>query len=196
MDHHNKYLVAGNDQKAVRQSRNGSSRKAWWLVEVVDNGIAAASTHLIRLKSCHGRYLTASNSPFLLGMTGNKVLQTQPENLRDMLIEWEPIRDGFQVKLRAFGGTFLRGNGGMQPWKNSVTHDIPLTGSTNQWILWTAAAVEVPQIQSSLSESLSSFSSFSDDSLGSPMSLHSTNSPTASIQRFDKVRSLFTCFIY
>ncbi|KAL6983844.1 hypothetical protein U1Q18_017218 [Sarracenia purpurea var. burkii] len=30
----------------------------------------------------------------------------------------------------------------MPLWKKSVTHDSPLTGSTNHWILWSVAAVE------------------------------------------------------
>ncbi|CAA2968842.1 Hypothetical predicted protein [Olea europaea subsp. europaea] len=120
--HLNKYLVADDDQESTRQSRNGSARKARWLVELVDN-----NPHVIRLKSCHGRYLTASDEAFLLGMTGHKVLQTLPENIKDLKIEWQPIRDGFQVRLKAFGGTYLRANGGMPPWRRSITHDNPHT---------------------------------------------------------------------
>uniref|UniRef100_A0A5B7AJW3 DUF569 domain-containing protein n=1 Tax=Davidia involucrata TaxID=16924 RepID=A0A5B7AJW3_DAVIN len=181
--HLDKYLVAHDDQQSVRQSRNGSSRKARWLVELVEgNG------HVLRLKSCHGRYLTASNAPFLLGMTGKKVLQTLPADERDLSVEWQPIRDGFQLKLKAFGGTYLRANGGTPPWRNSVTHDSHAT-STHNWVLWDAVAVDVPENES-LTDYLSmvsSFSSISDDlfgsELGSPVSIQSTYSPRFSTNK-------------
>ena len=92
--HHNKYLVADGDQVTVRQSRNGGTKKARWLVETIDG-----DANVVRLKSFHGLYLTASNAPFLLGMTGKKVLQTRPDKPRDMSVEWRPERDGFQVKI-------------------------------------------------------------------------------------------------
>lgn len=182
--HHNKYLVADDDQEKVRQSKNGSSRKARWVVEFVPD-----NTQVLRLKSCHGRYLTATNQPFLLGMTGNKVLQTQPENMRDMFIDWKPEKDGFhQLKLRAFGGTYLRANGGSPPWRNSITHDSPYTSSTSKWILWDVEVVEIPENEplNDYLSMLSSLSSVSDDVLseiGSPVSIHSTNSPRLSIHR-------------
>ncbi|KAL7181709.1 hypothetical protein ACSBR1_040578 [Camellia fascicularis] len=182
--HHNKYLVADDDQEKVRQSKNGSSRKARWVVEFVPD-----NTQVLRLKSCHGRYLTATNQPFLLGMTGNKVLQTQPENMRDMFIDWKPEKDGFhQLKLRAFGGTYLRANGGSPPWRNSITHDSPYTSSTSKWILWDVEVVEIPENEplNDYLSMLSSFSSVSDDVLseiGSPVSIHSINSPRLSIHQ-------------
>ncbi|RVW31282.1 hypothetical protein CK203_100350 [Vitis vinifera] len=102
--HLDKYLVADDDKETVRQSRNGLSRRAKWLVE--------GSGHVIRLKSCHGRYLTASDTAYLLGMTGKK------------------------VKFKTRGGKFLRANGGTPPWRNSVTHDYPNSSATRNWILW------------------------------------------------------------
>lgn len=57
--HNGKYLIASKDEKSVRQSRDGSSVNALWSVEFVDN------QHYLRLKSCYGKYLTASNVPFL-----------------------------------------------------------------------------------------------------------------------------------
>ncbi|GLT45343.1 hypothetical protein SLA2020_298760 [Shorea laevis] len=91
--HLDKYLVADDDKEAVRQSRNGSAKKARWFVELVGD-----ETNVIRLKSCHGKYLAASDQEFLLGMTGKKkVLQAVPEKLVDWNIRWEPIRDGFQA---------------------------------------------------------------------------------------------------
>ncbi|XAR56049.1 hypothetical protein NMG60_11036338 [Bertholletia excelsa] len=183
--HHSKYLVADDDQETVRQSRNGSSRRAQWLVERVDG-----KPHLIRLKSCHDRYLTASYAPFLLGMTGNKVLQTSPDNMKEPTIEWEPIRHDFKVKFRAFGGSYLRANGGTPPWRNSITHDKPYTNSTHNWIIWDLEAVDgfeketVPGYISPLS---SFSSSFSDDLHGSefeyPASVYSFGTPTMSMKK-------------
>lgn len=191
--HLDKYLVADEDQQTVRQSRNGSTRKARWIVEIVET-----NSHVVRLRSCYGRYLTASSSPFLLGMTGNKVLQTVPENMRDFAIEWQPIRDGFQVKIRGFGGKYLRANGGTLPWRNSVTHDNPHSGSTNNWILWTVEGVDIPedeQLNDYLSM-VSSFSSVSDelsslDGLGSPFSNVSANNSPA---RFFSTKNRATSF--
>ncbi|KAH6815686.1 hypothetical protein C2S51_020506 [Perilla frutescens var. frutescens] len=141
--HLNKYLVAEDDQISTRQSRRGgAARKARWLVELVDN-----NRGVVRLKSCNHRYLAASNAPFLFGMTGRKVLQTLPGNPeKDPSIEWQPIRDGFQVKLIAFDGTMLRANGGTPPWRNSVTHDRPHAAATYDWVVWDVEAVESPLI--------------------------------------------------
>ncbi|OMO51650.1 hypothetical protein CCACVL1_29666 [Corchorus capsularis] len=152
--HLEKYLIADDDQETVRQSRNGAGKRARWFVELVPD-----KPNVIRLRSCHGKYLTATDLPFLLGMTGKKVLQTVPENM-DWKLQWEPIRDGFQVKLKTWCGKFLRANGGTPPWRNSVTHDEPHTGATQRWILWDVEAVQVPESES-LVEYLSSVSSFS-----------------------------------
>ncbi|WOL15237.1 hypothetical protein Cni_G24018 [Canna indica] len=135
--HHDKYLVAEEDQEHVSQERDGTSRAARWIVERVDN-----APHVLRLRSCYGRYLTASNEPFLLGVTGKKVLQTLPARL-DSSIEWEPLREGTQAKLKTRYGNYLRGNGGLPPWRNSVTHDVPHRTATQDWILWDVDVVEV-----------------------------------------------------
>ncbi|XVF58227.1 hypothetical protein PTKIN_Ptkin07bG0047500 [Pterospermum kingtungense] len=134
--HHDKYLLADDDQETVSQDRNGSGRNAKWRVELVDS----STTH-IRLKSCYGKYLTASNMPFLLGMTGKKVLQTLPRRL-DSSVEWEPVRDGVQVRLRTRYGQYLRANGGLPPWRNHITHDVPHRTATQDWVLWNVDAVE------------------------------------------------------
>ncbi|EXB36667.1 hypothetical protein L484_002081 [Morus notabilis] len=136
--HHEKYLLADDDEESVCQHRNGSVRNARWTVEIVDN----TGANVLRFKSCYGKYLTASNMPFLLGMTGKKVLQTLPTRL-DSSTEWEPIREGFQVRLKTRYGQFLRANGGLPPWRNSITHDIPHRTSTQDWVLWDVDVVEL-----------------------------------------------------
>lgn len=137
LGHHDKYLLADDDEESVCQDRNGSIRQAKWTLELVE------SAGVVRLKSCYGKYLTASNVPFLLGMTGKKVLQTLPTGRLDSSLEWEPLRDGVQVRLKTRYGNFLRANGGLPPWRNSVTHDIPHRTSTQDWILWDVDVVEI-----------------------------------------------------
>lgn len=156
--HLDKYLVADDDRETVRQSRNGSSSKARWFVETIEGKNGS-----VLLRSYHGTYLTASDAPFLLGMTGKKVLQTAPpEKLSgEWSLQWEPIRDGFQVKLRSWCGKYLRGNGGTPPWRNSVTHDEPHTGTTQNWILWDVEPAGDSEFDRSSEDSLSYMSSFS-----------------------------------
>ncbi|XP_051148304.1 uncharacterized protein LOC127263363 [Andrographis paniculata] len=172
--HLDKYLVAGEDQAAVRQSRNGAARKARWLVELVDT-----NPHVVRLKSCYNRYLAASGEPYLLCMTGRRVLQTLPENhAKDLSIEWQPIRDGFQVKLKASDGTYLRANGGTPPWRNTVTHDCPHAAATHDWVVWDVEAVEVPEDEAVADywSMVWSFSSISDEIAGLDIGPLSTRS--------------------
>ncbi|XP_010250156.1 PREDICTED: uncharacterized protein LOC104592470 [Nelumbo nucifera] len=134
--HHEKYLFVEEDKESVSQDRNGSSWNAKWGVEFIEGG------NYVRLKSCYDRNLTASNEAFLLGMTGKKVLQTTPRKL-DSSVKWEPIRGGFQVKLKTRYGNFLHTNGGVPPWRNSITHDIPHKTATQDWILWDVDVVEI-----------------------------------------------------
>ncbi|KAG4911594.1 hypothetical protein JHK82_052200 [Glycine max] len=139
--HHDKYMLADDDQENVFQDRNGCYMNAKWIVDVVEN------SNFIRLKSCYGKYLTASNMPFILRGTGKKVLQTLPTRLNSS-IEWEPIREGVQVRLRTRYGQYLRGNGGLPPWRNTITHDVPHRTATANWILWDVDIVELrPQTQ-------------------------------------------------
>lgn len=93
---------------------------------------------------------------------------------------WEPLRYGFQVKLRGYGGKFLSASGGTLRWSNRVTHDSPYSTTTHNWILWNIEPVDVPEDES-LTDYLtmvSNFSSVSDElstlDLGSPMSMHSS----------------------
>jgi len=135
--HLGKYLVADEDNNNLRQSRNGTSKKSLWLIELVET-----KTHHIRLRSHHGRYLTATDTAFLLGMTGNKVVQADYDAGLGWKYEWEPIKEGLDVKLRSWCGKYLRGNGGTPPWRNSITHDDP-SSATHNWILWGVEIVEL-----------------------------------------------------
>ncbi|CAI9758362.1 unnamed protein product [Fraxinus pennsylvanica] len=87
-----KYLIAEDDQESICQHRDGATNNALWTVEFVQG------RDLLRIKSCYGRYLTATNIPFLTGVRGKKVLQTLPSKF-DPATEWEPLRDGMQVRL-------------------------------------------------------------------------------------------------
>lgn len=134
--HHDKYLWADEDEETVTQDKDGARPNARWKVEFLEGD------SVIRLKSCYNKYLTATELPFLLGMTGKKVLQTVPPRL-DSSTEWEPIRDGFHVKIKTRYGNFLRANGGPPPWRNRVTHDIPHRTATQDWILWEVDVMEI-----------------------------------------------------
>ncbi|KMZ70841.1 hypothetical protein ZOSMA_192G00190 [Zostera marina] len=131
--HHEKFLAADDDKETVGQERYGSTRRAKW--EVEQHGDPNDVVSLVRLKSCYGLYLTASNTPFLLGASGHKVLQTKPQRL-DSSIQWELIKEGRQFKLKTRYGNFLRANAGLPPWRNSVTHHIPHRSCTQDWLLW------------------------------------------------------------
>lgn len=133
---HDKYLLADEDEESVCQDRNGSIVNAKWTVEILEEA------NVLRFKSCYGKYLTASNMPSLFGMTGKKVLQTLPKRL-DSSVEWEPIREGFQVRLKTRYGLYLRANGGLPPWRNSITHDIPHRTATQDWVLWDVDVVQI-----------------------------------------------------
>lgn len=134
--HHGKYLTADKDEDSVSQNRSASSKNAHWSVELTGN--------FLRLKSFHGKYLTASDRPFLLGMTGCKVIQTLAMRCLDSSssVEWEPVVEGERVKLRARNGNFLRANGGLPPWRNSITHDFPHRAATRDWVLWDVHVME------------------------------------------------------
>lgn len=142
---HGKFLIADADEENVIQDRNGTTKNARWTVELSEN------PRIIHLKSCYGRYLTASNSPFLLGVKGMKVTQNVPKK-QEASIEWEPIREGNHVRFATRQGQYLRANGGMPPWRNSITHDIPLRESRRAWLLWTIDVLEVLPTFSKLSD--------------------------------------------
>ncbi|KAL8044994.1 hypothetical protein ABFS82_08G083800 [Erythranthe guttata] len=136
--HKDKYLIAEEDRSTISQGRDKSAPNAVWEVEFVQGGKDA-----IRLKSCFNTYLTASCTPFLPGVTGKRVVQTRPcQQGGDPATEWEPHRDGMQVRLRSLWGQFLRPNGGLPPWRNSITHDVPHRSKTRDKVLWDVEVVE------------------------------------------------------
>ncbi|CAH8349877.1 unnamed protein product [Eruca vesicaria subsp. sativa] len=171
--HLDKFLVADDDQETIRQSREGDSQRAVWTVETV-----VGKPNLLRLRSCHGTYLTASNKPLLLGMTGEKVTQTPKSNkLMDWQTQWEPVRDGFSVKLKSWCGKWMRANGGTPPWRNSVTHDEPHTLKTKNWLVWDVITVDGFDLENMSDGDESSVSSHHSGSVpGSPTSAWSKKS--------------------
>ncbi|KAJ1288123.1 hypothetical protein BS78_02G065700 [Paspalum vaginatum] len=136
--HHDKYLYADEDESHVVQDRNAASPNSRWAVEPVPH-----SPGVLRLRSRYGRYLSASNEPFLLGASGRKVLQTLPHRL-DSSVEWVPVRDDGAhtrgARLRTRYGNFLRANTGLPPWRNSVTHDA--THRHAGWVVWDVEVVQ------------------------------------------------------
>ena len=133
---HNKYLTADENEETVSQGKNGSTENAQWTVELVSH-----SYHVIRLKSCYGKYLTASNERFFLGVTGKKVMQLKPSRL-DSSVEWEPVREGSKILLKTTYGNYLRANDGPPPRRKSVTHDNPRS-ATLESISWEVDVVEI-----------------------------------------------------
>ncbi|KAI3726073.1 hypothetical protein L1987_65870 [Smallanthus sonchifolius] len=133
--HHHKYLSADEDGEYVSQDRQGTVKNARWTVEFDSD-----YDNVIRLKSYYGRYLTASEDPHLLGATGQKVIQSLPRKI-DSSVDWEPVQEGSKVRLKTRYGNYLRANGGVPPWRNSITHDIP--HRHHNWILWDVEVVEI-----------------------------------------------------
>ncbi|ESQ49940.1 hypothetical protein EUTSA_v10022210mg [Eutrema salsugineum] len=112
--HNEKNVIADEDQESVHQDRRGTTKNTRWTVEIIPG------SNVIRLQSCYGKYLTATNIHFLLGATGKKVLQTLPEKL-DSSAEWEPILIG--------------------QWYTSVRT------VTQDWILWSVDVLQIRVIE-------------------------------------------------
>ncbi|XP_057785949.1 uncharacterized protein LOC131003482 [Salvia miltiorrhiza] len=132
VSYRDKYLTAEEDEESVIQDEEQRPQSVW-TVELVEDRDA------IRLRSCFGKYLTASTIPLLPGVTAKKVVQTSSPS---PATEWEPLRDGMQVKLRSCCGNFLRPNGGLPPWRNIVTHDIPHLPNSGNKLLWDVQIVD------------------------------------------------------
>lgn len=82
------------------------------------------------------------------------------------------------MKLKTSGGTYLRANGAVPPWRNSVTHD---SSNKDNWMLFDVEVVEIPEDEefSDYLTMVTSFSAVSDEisglEYGSPMSIHSSS---------------------
>ncbi|KAL3525973.1 hypothetical protein ACH5RR_014345 [Cinchona calisaya] len=127
--HKGKYLTAGDDEESVRQDRDGSTKQAHWTVEFVDD------KNVVRLKSCYGKYLSATNEPIVPKTKGHKVLQTLPTRLNSS-IEWDVEKDGSQLRFKTHYGQYLRPYGGLPPYRNRVGHDVPCRTNTEDKIVW------------------------------------------------------------
>nr|XP_024923697.2 uncharacterized protein LOC107435393 isoform X4 [Ziziphus jujuba var. spinosa] len=125
--HHQRYLFAKDDQETVGQDKDRSSNGTRWTVEFV-----TGFNSVIRLKSCYGKYLTASDQPLILEGLGSsmKVAQTRPSPV-DSTIEWELIRVGQHIRLKSRHhsvDSFLRGSGRFRLY--SVSHYPPQEHTT------------------------------------------------------------------
>ncbi|KAL8239819.1 hypothetical protein R6Q59_016386 [Mikania micrantha] len=129
-----KYIVGDDNEQSVSLDRDGSTENAKW--EVFPTG-----ENYICFKSCHGKYLMASNTPFLQGVKGKKIIQTKLKLDLDGSVSWEPLRDGFQVRPKTHTGSFLP-LGGLPPWRNNVTHDNPHRTKAKEKVLWDIEIVE------------------------------------------------------
>lgn len=136
VSYRDKYLSADIDEESVIQDDDKGGGESVWTVELVEGKDA------IRLRSCYDTYLTASSIPLLPGVTAKKAIQKSRFLLSDAAVEWEPVRDGMQVKLRSSCGNFLRPNGGLPPWRNVVTHDVPHLPNSRSKLLWDVQIVE------------------------------------------------------
>lgn len=194
--HLDKYLI--DDNGKLRQSRNGTVKRAQWTVEKVE--AFETHRHVVRLKSFNGKYLTATETPFRLGVTGKAVILTELEEGLDGKNEWEPIRDGFQVKFRSYCGKYLRGNGGAPPWRNSVTHDDSDSSVSKGCFLWDVETVMEKDVNELFSESF--LASFASDDVSvnsdtaSPMSVFSLKSPPARRNLQLQVRLPILCLLF
>ncbi|CAM6062489.1 unnamed protein product [Sphagnum tenellum] len=139
---YDKYLCA-KDERLVCQERDTNEKGTIWSVEkVASTGFNNDDNNSVRIKSVNGMYLTALEVALLLGDKGNKVQQTYSSKA-DSAVEWEPIQVGkLQLKLKTKRGTYLRANGGIPPYKNSVTHNGTKKDSPLNSFLWEVEVVE------------------------------------------------------
>lgn len=139
---YDKYLCA-KDERLVCQERDRNEKGTIWSVEkVASTGFNNDDNNSVRIKSVNGMYLTALEVALLLGDKGNKVQQTHSSKA-DSAVEWEPIQVGkHQLNLKTKRGTYLRANGGIPPYKNSVTHNGTKKDSTLNSFLWEVEVVD------------------------------------------------------
>ncbi|RLN33476.1 uncharacterized protein C2845_PM03G22380 [Panicum miliaceum] len=129
--HHDKYLYADDDEAHVIQDHNAASPNARWVVEPVPH-----SPGVLRLRSRYGRYLSASNKPFLLGALVAKCSRPYPTAST-------PPSSGCPSATMAAVESVLvvRASApGLPPWRNSVTHDTPHQHAG--WVVWDVEIVQ------------------------------------------------------
>ncbi|CAH1437651.1 unnamed protein product [Lactuca virosa] len=145
-----RYLIAEQDEESVSKCRDGSTKNAQWTIEMNDE-------ESLFLKSCYGKYLTASNQPSIPGMIAKhlKVTQTSPEKKntshqwlpvsQSPMIQSDPVKQ-YSIWLKTPHGSYLEAHTG----RNLITHDLlrrkgcnPL----NKKILWHIEIVESPSDQ-------------------------------------------------
>ncbi|KAL8240731.1 hypothetical protein R6Q59_014086 [Mikania micrantha] len=151
-----KYLIAQQDEESVSKSRDGTTKNAQWKIEMHDE-------ESIYLKSCYGKYLTASNQPSIPGVVARnlKVTQTQPEK-RNTSHLWLPVsrydpQEPHLVWLTTLHNTYLRAHSGPLPLGNMITHDLlrkDMPNPRNKRILWHIEIVESPSNTLKHSESV------------------------------------------
>ncbi|GFQ02946.1 hypothetical protein PHJA_002438400 [Phtheirospermum japonicum] len=143
--------------------------KSRWTVEFMHG-----KHDIICLMSTHGLYPIAVEEPFLLAMMREKILQTLPEKMMDGTVEWEPVKEGLNVKLMTSSEKFLRANGAAPPWRISIMHNVPQWMATQSWVLWVVDIIVIsvsdgpsscPKSDCSSPASRSIFSSFANDYL-------------------------------
>lgn len=150
-----RYLIAQNEE-SVSKSRDGSTQNAQWTVEIYDE-------ESLYLKSCYGKYLTASNQPSIPGLVARilRVTQTQPEK-RNTSHRWLPVsqpdpEEQHLVWLKTLHSSYLRSHRGPPPLGNNITHD-PIGKDTpiprNKKFLWHIEIVDSPSNTLKQSESL------------------------------------------
>ncbi|PWA71098.1 actin cross-linking [Artemisia annua] len=120
-----KYLIAQQDEQSVSKSRNGFTKNAQWKVEVNDEDS-------LYLKSCYGKYLTASNQPLIPGMTARnlRVTQTQPEKKNTSHL-WLPVGQPEQREPHTMWLRTLHGMKSFVPVKQK-DNDQQNTGSKDE----------------------------------------------------------------
>ncbi|KAI3520820.1 hypothetical protein L1887_10272 [Cichorium endivia] len=145
-----RYLIAEQDEESVSKCREGCTKNAQWTIEVNDE-------ESLYLKSCYGKYLTATNQPSMPGMIAKhlKVTQSLPER-KNTSHQWLPVSQSpvgksnpgkqYSIWLKTPHGSYLEAHTG----RNLITHDLlrrkgcnPL----NKKILWHIEIVESPSDQ-------------------------------------------------
>ncbi|KAK1440825.1 hypothetical protein QVD17_06657 [Tagetes erecta] len=151
-----RYLVAQQDEESVSKSRDGSTKNAQWKIEIHDE-------ESVYLKSCYGKYLTASNQPSIPGLVARnlKVIQTLPEKKNTSHL-WLPVslsdpQEPHSVWLTTLHNTYLRAHCGPPPLGNMITHDVlrnDMPNPRNKRILWYIEIVDMPSNTLKHSESI------------------------------------------